>query len=297
MPSRKTAAAAIFGIFIIISVAFFCFPQMRPIVRCFLKQWKKLQKVLHLVADFVGDKPEGWKQTIDGWFEVLDTLANLTASSTIDDETAKQRGRAKLRFAFFEENKFSAEGNATKAEEVINSIQFSSYEEKTLCNLKEGIPGVEFDATVDEIAEYIKMPEDLKTLVKRARNSTRGDSLTQNILQFKTNDGKMVFGRIAVQPIGDTIDMAYSLQSVTYKIKNKQSKPECARNLTKFSGTLNKANDVNDEDDDDDDSNVAFFVQLRNDFLAFYHKQAIKGFRKHCDYLIKMMDSEQKEEL
>ena len=169
------------------------------------------------MADFVCEKPEKCKQTIDGWFEVLHTLANLTASSTIDDETAKQRRRAKLRLAItYEENtELSAEGNAAKAEEVIKSIRFSSYQEKILCNIKEGIPGVEFNATVDEIAELIKMPEDLKAFVNMERNSTPGDALLLKALQFKTKDGNMVFGRIVVIPIGDTIDMAYSLHSVT----------------------------------------------------------------------------------
>ena len=137
------------------------------------------------------------------------------------------------------------------------------------------------------------MPEDLKAFVKMARNSTPGDALLLKTLQFKTKDGNMVFGRIVVIPIGDTIDMAYSLHSLTYNIKNKQSKAECAGNFTKFYETLNKAND----EDDDDDSNVATFVQLWNDFLAFYQKQAIEGFRKHCDFLLKMMDNGQKEEL
>ena len=46
MDSWKTVAAAIFVFFIIIlvAVAFFCFPQVRPIVRCSLNQWKKTPK-------------------------------------------------------------------------------------------------------------------------------------------------------------------------------------------------------------------------------------------------------------
>ena len=63
----------------------------------------------------------------------------------------------------------------------------------------------------------------------------------------------------------------------------------------KFFETLNKANDVDDEEDedDDDDSNEVSF-DLRQDLLAFLHKQAIEGFVKHCDYLIKTLDNGQK---
>ena len=28
-------------------------------------------------------------------------------------------------------------------------------------------------------------------------------------------------------------------------------------------------------------------MELREDFLAFFHKQAMKGFMKHCDYILK----------
>ena len=188
-------------------------------------------------------------------------------------------------------DKASAKGNATNAENLIKSLRFSSYEEKSLCDLKEGIPGDEFNATVDEIAELTNMPIKLKRLVQRARNVTRGNALAVNRLQFKTRSGKMAFGRIVVLPYGDTIDVAYSLHLVTYKLKNKQSKPENARNFKKFSETLLKVSDIGDERDDDgaDDLNEISF-DLRQDLLAFFHKQAIEEFLKHCDYLIKTLD-------
>ena len=44
-------------------------------------------------------------------------------------------------------------GNVAKAENIINSLKFASYDENNLCDLKEGIPDNEYDATVDEIAE------------------------------------------------------------------------------------------------------------------------------------------------
>ena len=188
-------------------------------------------------------------------------------------------------------DKASAKGNATNAENLIKSLRFSSYEEKSLCDLKEGIPGDEFNATVDEIAELTNMPIKLKRLVQRARNVTRGNALAVNRLQFKTRSGKMAFGRIVVLPHGDTIDVAYSLHLVTYKLKNKQSKPENARNFKKFSEILLKVSDIGDERDDDDadDLNEISF-DLRQDLLAFFHKQAIEEFLKHCDYLIKTLD-------
>ena len=283
---------------IILALASFYFPQVRSFMgNNIFNQGKKvlyaLQKVAHLLADLLCDKPEECKQDIDKSFkflsdipqEVWDLVANMTASSTvqtspIDEETKRKQQRAIMHAATYEKDDFSAKGNATKAEDVIKSLRFSSYEENNLCDLKEGIPEVEFDATVEEIAELTKMPMQLKSVVKRAKNFTRGNVLAVNRLHFKTEDGNMVFGRIAVLRKGDVLDMAYSLHSVNYELKNKQSKPGNAENFTKFSETLN------------DYSNGISF-DLRQDFLAFFHKQAIEGFVKHCDYLIKILDNGQ----
>ena len=65
---------------------------------------------------------------------------------------------------------------------MIKSLQFSSYEENNLCDPKEGIPGNEFHATVEEIVELTNMPMKLKKVIKRARNFARGDVLAVNRL-------------------------------------------------------------------------------------------------------------------
>ena len=303
---------------IILAQASFYFPQVRSFMgNNIFNQGKKvlyaLQKVAHLLTDFMCDKPEECKQGIHTRFEFLsdtpqdvrDLVANMTGSSTvqtsrIDEETKRKQQGAIMHAAIYEKDDVSAKGNATKAEDVIKSLRFSSYEENYLCDLKEGIPGIEFDVTVEEIAELTNMPVRLKRVVKRARNFTGGNVLAVNRLHFKTEDGDMVFGRIAVLRKGNTLDMAYSLHSVNYELKNKQSKPENAGNFKKFFETLN-ANEVDDEgdgddsDDDKDDSNEISF-DLRQEFLAFFHKQAIEGFVKHCDYLLKTLDNGQKEE-
>ena len=234
---------------------------------------------------------------------VANFLRNVTTSSTVqtahhDEEIARRQRRALLKVVIYDQDEASVKGNATKAEDVIKSIRFSSYEENNLCDLKEGIPEVEFDETVEEIADLTNMPIKVKRVVQRARNFTRGNVLAVNRLQFKTKDGNMVFGRVAVLRKGDTLDMTYSLHSVTYKLRNKQNKPENTRNFTKFTETLNKANDVDDEGDEDDadDLNDISF-DLRQDLLAFFHKQAIDGSVKHCGHLLKRLDNEKKEEL
>ena len=304
---------------IILSVASFYFPKVGSTVSWFFIQGKeislRLQKAAHTLADLICNRPEECKQGFDEFFEflhnvpqdVLATVANFlrneTTSLTVqtsphDDETTEKQRRALMNAANYDKDEISVKGNAIKAEDAIKSLRFSSYEENNLCDLKEGIPRDEFDATVEEIAELTNMPIQMKKTIKRARNFTRGNILAVNRLQFKAKDGNMVFGRIAVLRNGDTIDIAYSLHSVKYELKKKQSKPELAGNFTKFSETLNKANDVDNEggEDEDDDSNAAISVELREDFLAFFHKQAIEGFVKHCDYLLKTLDNGKKEE-
>ena len=199
-----------------------------------------------------------------------------------------------MNVAKYESSEVSLKGNKTKAENAIKSLSFSSYEENNLCDLKEGIPGVEFDETVEEVAELTNMPKKLIRVVKRARNFKSGSVFAVKKLQFKTEDGNMVFGRIAILRNGDTFDMAYSLHSVKYKLKKKQSKPENAGNFTKFSETLHKANDVNDQGDEDDGDSNKISFDLRQGFLAFFHTQAIEGFVKHCDYLLKTLDDGEK---
>lgn len=220
-------------------------------------------------------------------FQGNTATSSMVQASLLDDKNARKQGRAMImNVVKYESGEVSVKGNKTKAENAIKSLSFSSYEENNLCDLKEGIPGVEFDETVEEVAELTNMPKRLKRVVKRARNFMSGNVFAVKNLQFKTEDGSMVFGRIAVLRNGGTFDMAYSLHSVKYELKKKQSKPEIAGNFTKFSKTLYKANDVNDQGDEDDDDFNEISFDLRQGFLAFFHTQAIEGFEKHCDYLL-----------
>ncbi|CAH3045832.1 unnamed protein product, partial [Pocillopora meandrina] len=135
--------------------------------------------------------------------------------------------------------------NVAKAENIINSLKFASYVENNLCDLKEGIPDHEYDATAD--------------------------------------DGSLVFGRVAVIRRGKVLDMAYSLHSVEYELI---SKHDNAENFQQFSESLNNEND----DEAKGNSKKGISMDLRNDFTAFFHKQAIDGFVKHCDYVLKTMN-------
>ncbi|XP_067042281.1 uncharacterized protein [Acropora muricata] len=292
---------------LILALGSFCNPQVRAFMeKKIFKEEKEfissLQKVTRLLADRLSNSPDEWKRDIGSLFnffaeipqEIWDLVDDMIAASTlqtspIDEETERKQQRAKMRAAIYGKEEVPAMGNATKAEDVIKSLQFSSYEESNLCDLKEGIPRAEFDVTVEEIAELTNIPVTLKRVVKRARNFTVGNSLALDRLDLKPENGSMVFGRVAVVPIGDTYDMAYSLHSVNFVLKNRQSKPENARDFTKFSETL-KGNDV---DDDVKENSYEISFELRQDFLAFFHEQAIQGFVKHCDYLIKILDNGQ----
>lgn len=76
--------------------------------------------------------------------------------------------------------------------------------------------------------------------------------------------------------------MAYSLHSVEYELMPKQRQSDQADKLQQFYGSLDQGDSVNGK--------AAFegiSMELREDLLAFFHKQAIKGFIKHCDYILK----------
>lgn len=300
--------------FIIFSVASFYFPQVGSTVSWFFNHGKqlslKLQSAAHQLADVICNKPEECKLTFDEFFEFLNNIPqelwnpvanflqrNSTSSSTEqtlnhDDETTQKHRIAKMNVANYSDQS-AVIGNAIRGESLIKSLRFSNYEENNLCDLKEGIPEVEFDATVEEIAVLTKMPLDLKMVVKRAKNFERSDVLAVDKLNFKTEDGNMVFGRIAVLRKGNTLDMAYSLHSVKYALQKKQREPESAAKFTKFSETFNKTDDADGNGDKDDDGDsIEINFDFRQDFLAFFHKQAIEGFVKHCNYLLKTLEPE-----
>lgn len=288
----KTKFKIVAGILSIILVAYFCSSQVRNIVSSL---WNQETFPLQAATLLVQDE---WKAIVGLLLEMGWHLFNKNVPPTIspiDDETARKQRGSILRDAFFNNNDVSVKGNPTKAEDVIKSIQFSSYEEKNHCNLKEGIPEVEFYETLKEIADLTNLDIDLKRVVQRARNFTGGDRLAVNNLKFKTKNGSMVFGRIAVLRNGDKIYMAYSLQSVTFRLANKQSKLENAKNFIRFSETLNKAND--DYDEGDKDGADGFSFDFKQNLSAFFHKQAIDGFLKHCSHLLRRLDNEKKEEL
>lgn len=295
--------------FIILLVAPFYFPQVDSTVSWFFNHGKqlllKLQRAAHQLADVICNKPEECKLTFDEFFEFLNNIhqqlwnavanflqRNATSSSTEqtlnrDDETTQKQRRAIMHATVYDKSEVI--GNASKAEDFIKSLRFSSYEENNLCDLKEGIPEVEFDATVEELVELTKMPMKLISVVKTAKKLARGTVLSVNRLNFKTKDGNMVFGRIAVLPKGNTLDMAYAIHLVNFALEKRQREPESAANFTKFSETLDP-----DKVDDGDSNKTSF--DFRKDLLAFFHEQAIKGFMKHCDYLFKTLDNGQKEE-
>lgn len=77
--------------------------------------------------------------------------------------------------------------------------------------------------------------------------------------------------------------MAYSLHSVEYELI---SKHDNAENLKQFSESLDNEND----DEAKGNSKKGISMNLRSDFMAFFHKQAIDGFVKHCDYVLKTMN-------
>lgn len=262
----------------------------------------KLQNITHKLADMFCNNPEECKNVTDEFFaiaadipqdfvlkivELLNTFAPKS-KETKDDGIVKRNYNEAKKAAVDYSSEVQLKGDAEKAEMVIKSLKFSSYDENNLCDLMEGIPPEEYDVTVDEIADLTNMPEKLKKVIKRAKNFTGGKVQAVNRLQFKTKDGNMVFGRVAVFRRGEVLDMAYSLHSVEYKLAPKQRKPENAEKLNKFSESLGN-------DGDNGETLEEISLELREDFLAFFHKQAIQGFVKHCDYVLKTLKDEGKD--
>lgn len=257
----------------------------------------KFRNVTHRCAELFCNNPDECKQATDEFFGILSDIpqdimirfmefvGNVTSAhkeSHDHDHGAVQKNQdaAKKGAVDFTKGGEEVKGDEQKAEMIIKSLKFGSYDENNLCDLKEGIPPEEYDVTVDEIADLTNMPDKLKKTIKRAKKFTGGNVLAVNRLQFKTADGNLVFGRVAVIRRGKVLDMAYSLHSVEYELMPKQRQPDNADKLEQFSGSLDQENGKSTAFD-------GISMELREDFLAFFHKQAIKGFVKHCDYVLK----------
>ena len=262
--------------------------------------FSRLRNTTHRFAEMFCNKPDECKDAIDQFFEVVSDIPHELMEAFVkflgkysygqesdraqDGSTVqKNPDVAKKGAVDFTKETAEVKGNLAKAESIINSLTFASYDENNLCDLKEGIPENEYDVTVDEIADLTGMPGKLKKTIKRARNFTGGNILAVNKLGFKADDGSLVFGRVAVIRRGKVLDMAYSLHSVEYELISKQDNAE---NLKKFSESLDNEND----DEAKGNPKKGISMDLRSDFMAFFHKQAIDGFVKHCDYVLKTMN-------
>ena len=260
----------------------------------------KLRNTTHRFAEVFCNKPDECKVAIDQFFEVVSDIPHDLVEAFVkflekyskgqESDRAQDGGTvqknpdvAKKGAVDFTKETTEVKGNVAKAESIINSLTFASYDENNLCDLKEGIPDNEYDVTVDEIADLTGMPGKLMKTIKRARNFTGGNILAVNKLGFKADDGSLVFGRVAVIRRGKVLDMAYSLHSVEYELISKQDNAE---NLKQFSESLDNEND----DEAKGNSKKGISMNLRSDFMAFFHKQAIDGFVKHCDYVLKTMN-------
>ena len=200
--------------------------------------------------------------------------------STFSGTVQTNHNEAKKGAVDFTRGRVEVKGNEEKAEQIIKSLKFAKYDESNLCDLKEGIPHSEYDATVDEIADLTNMPEKLKRTIKRAKSFTGGNVLAVNRLQFKAADGNLVFGRVAVIRRGKVLDMAYSLHSVEYELMKNSDSPIRQTSYNSFPGALSTFEHLNATFD-------GISTELRENFLAFFHKEAINGFIKHCDYVLK----------
>ena len=207
-------------------LAFQLYPEGGSRVRWTFHQMKgnltKLQNVTHKLADMFCNDTEQCKNVIDQFFMIAQDVlefADFFVSKFCESSKQQEGGEgnrkhteAKRVAVGYSEVQFP--GDPEKGEAVIKSLKFSGYDESYLCNQMEAIPTEEYDVRVDEIAELTNMPEKIKNDIKRTKNFSEGKVQAVRRFQFKTEDGNLVFGRVAVIRRGKLLDMGYSLYSV-----------------------------------------------------------------------------------
>ena len=258
----------------------------------------QVQNFTHKLADMFCNDPEQCKNATDEFFLIAASLPQdvvlqfadfmskfgVSAKQQEGGEVNRKPTETKRAAVSYSNGEVQSQGDPKKGETVLNSLKFSDYDENNLCDLMEGIPPEQYDVTVDDIAELTNMPENLTKAIKRAKNFSGGKVQAVRRLQFKTENGNLVFGRVAVIRRGKLLDMAYSLHTLKYELAPSQRRPENAQKLEQFSESLHE---------DEEGARKEFqeiSVELRNDFLAFFHKQAIEGFVKQCDFVLKALN-------
>ena len=226
------------------------------------------------------NNPNGWLSYIDPFFGIADII--FDPMERFVDLFIQEL--AVRRVFYFRPETQEEKGDAVKAGNIIKSLKFAHYRENNLCDLKEGISDDEYDETVDEIADWSHMPKGLTQKIKRARHSMSGRKFAADDLKFTTDDGSMVFGRVAVVRKGKTLDMAYSLNMLNYKLISKDGNAE---NLKQFSGSV----DYEKDDTAKGESQEGISIELMNDFKEFFLKRVIDEFGKHCQYILKGMNN------
>lgn len=86
-------------------------------------------------------------------------------ASTSSGTVQKNPDEAKKRAIDFTQSTVEIKGDDQKAEQITKALKFVKYDQRNLCDIKEGIPPSEYDVTVDKIADLTNM---LKNTIKRA---------------------------------------------------------------------------------------------------------------------------------
>ena len=238
--------------------------------------WKYIQQFFAAVYGI----PDNLAQTLKEFASSL-----FYGKKSVDSNVQKNPNQAKKDALNYDQESGEMKGTASKAAKIVKSLNFLRYDESSTCELKEGIPKEEFDATVGELADLIGLPEKITNTIKRAKVFKGGNIQAVRKMAFKDKDGTLVFGRVAVVRRGDDLDIAYSLHTVQYELAPVQPNQNNAWTFTSFVNNLNN-NKVTEKEVH------VLSLDQRTDFLAFFHKEAVNGFVKNCKYVLTTATSE-----
>ena len=160
--------------------------------------------------------------------------------------------------------------NIADAAQIVNSLKYTHYQEKNLCDVMEGL--TQYDKLIELLGKELKLSEEMQESLKLSKYTDGRMRAVESFSQLQ-KDGSLVYGRFATVrrelKNGKTkYDIAYSIHSLSYKLADDNSKDSVSF-WNKFVEGGEKTKSYEDG------------------FYAYFQNKAIEKFNRQCSKLLK----------
>ena len=109
----------------------------------------------------------------------------------------------------------------TAAEEAIRGTTFDLFHEKVSTKLLSGIKLPDFENVIDRIAKRLGLPNDIKDSILDGKFAAVNQEIIKEFKFTKGDTGDFLFGRVATVRTENTIDLAYAIYTLKFKLSSR----------------------------------------------------------------------------